>query len=84
MDGNIRALAVLDALIADAEVALIRAEKEHAEAIAMTPDPGDPEDVAYVTGLRSETGEIAEAAKAVCDALNEARHEVFCQQETAA
>ena len=85
MDCVNRALAKIEAMIADAEAELTRAEKERDEALAMAPAPDDPEDVAYVTELRAETREATEAAKAVCDALNEARHEVFCcQQEPAA
>ena len=77
MDGNSRALAVLDALIANAEAKVISAEKEHAEALAMAPATDDPEDVAYVTELRAETGAEVYAAKAVADALEDARHELL-------
>ena len=87
MDGNSRALAVLDALIANAEAKVISAEKEHAEALDMMPNYRDQDDVAYVDERRSETGAEVYAAKAVADALSEARHELWLislTQETAA
>ena len=79
MDERRRTLiaATLTTLIADAEAELARAEREHAEALAMAPAPDDPEDVAYVTELRAETGAEVYAAKAVADALEDARHELL-------
>ena len=69
-------------LIRDAEAELHRAEKEHAESLAMKPTPDDPEDAAYVAELRSETGAEVYAAKAVCDALLEAEGEVLGEGDT--
>ena len=64
-------------LIRDAEAELHRAETAHAEALAMKPDPDDPDDAPCVAEWRSETGAEVYAAKAVCDALLEAEGEVL-------
>lgn len=79
MDERRRTLiaATLTTLIADAEAELARAEREHAEAMALEIDADDPEDAAYVAETRAETGAEVYAAKAVADALESARHELL-------
>ncbi len=69
--------ATLTTLIADAEAELARAEREHAEAMALEIDADDPDDAPCVAEWRSETGAEVYAAKAVCDALEDARHELL-------
>ena len=63
-----------DALIADAEAELTRAELEHALAMARVIDTDDPGDVAHVQEWREQTGAEVYAAKAVADAIENARN----------
>lgn len=66
-----------DAMIADAEAELTRAQREHKLAMAREIDTDDPGDVAHVQKWREETGAEVYAAKAVADALVEVQHEVL-------